>query len=48
MKCADCKHYVKFDPIWKAKPWCKYHDGFVEIDQELDSAEKDCVGFEKR
>jgi len=48
MKCTDCKHYLAFDTLWKAKPWCKYHECFVTIEEESDQAEKDCVGFERK
>ena len=50
MKCADCKHYkmMKFHGLPLAVRWCSWHESVLNIDDELDSAEKDCLGFEKR
>lgn len=46
MKCRDCKHYRHHSGnIF----WCAWHGARLARDVvELDSAEKDCRGFEKR
>ena len=46
MKCTDCKNYSNV----KGKDyWCSWHAAALHPDLvELDSAEKDCVGFERK
>ena len=47
MKCADCKHYKK--TFGGTVDYCVWHEAMLMKDLlELDSAEKDCLGFEKR
>jgi len=42
MKCADCKHYKKPDK-------CYFYPAILAAELILaDSAEKDCVGFERK
>ena len=43
MKCADCKNFKKPNS-------CLWHDGAIlhEDVLALDSAEKDCLGFERK
>ena len=45
MKCSDCKHYYVQDGVRR----CSWHYyAILNIPEDLDSAEKDCRGFEKR
>ena len=54
MKCRDCKHYEKLygfqgDVRVPVADYCNFHEAILARDVvELDSAEKDCRGFEKR
>jgi len=49
MKCADCKHYKAVSKIGIVPGWCEWHGAIISKDLlELDSAEKDCLGFERK